>query len=74
MAIFKAPFRFRIIIRDAPKDQEHYTAGRNAFQQGHLNLAIDTMKKLADIEPDNMTTRVRLAQMACSGDKKQALS
>ena len=48
--------------------------GEALLQQGHLDLAIDTTKKLVDINPANFVARVRLAQMVqMNGDTKQAM-
>ena len=65
----------RTILRTSPQDKDVLQLlGETLLLQGHLDLAIDTMKKLVDIDPTNMAARVRLAQMVhLNGGKKQAM-
>lgn len=65
----------RTILRNTPTDGKALLLlGETHLVQGHLDLAIDTLKKLADIEPLHFPARVRLAQMVnLNGDSKQAM-
>lgn len=65
----------RAILRNTPNDgRALLLLGETHLVQGHLDLAIDTLKKLADSEPLNFPARVRLAQMVnLNGDPKQAM-
>ncbi|MDR3450303.1 MAG: tetratricopeptide repeat protein [Alphaproteobacteria bacterium] len=65
----------RSILRDKPDDQDALNLLAETFlRQGHLDLAIDMMKKRADLNPTDFHARVRLAQMLhASGDNRQAM-
>lgn len=65
----------RTLLGNAPKDQDALQLlAETLLAQGHLDLAIDTLKRLVDISPSNFPARVRLAQIVgLHGDNKQAI-
>jgi cellulose synthase operon protein C len=65
----------RAILRDRPRTAPAISAlAEILLKQGHLDLAIDTLNQLKDIDPLNLATRVRLAQLyALSNDAPKAM-
>lgn len=66
----------RTILRARPKTKDALRLlSETLFQQGHPNLAIDTLNQLLDTDPTDTAARTRLAQLYhLSGDTKRAMS
>lgn len=65
----------RTIVRDKPRTTKALQLLTETFlNQGHTDLAIDTLNQLLNVDPVDLKARIRLAQMyGLQGDSRHAL-